>query len=233
MTIKLPNAIILQVAELSRSIQEQEHTDDIGKPLGELIATAAKFVPGAQHAAITIVGREGVQTVAATARYPMVLGKFRQHRGAGPCEAATWEHEVIRIDDVSVEERWRDYCRDIAGESPIRSVLSFRLFVEHHSMGLLTFYSDEPHAFDNESMEVGLVMATHSALAWNTLRRDEQFRSALASRDIIGQAKVMIMERFHVDAVQAFELLARLSQNTNTPVVDVARQIVNRRQANT
>jgi GAF domain-containing protein len=231
MTIELSNAIILKVAELSRSIQENQYSDGISKPLGELIATAAKSVPGAQHAAITIVGRDGVQTVVATARYPMVLGKFRQHHDAGPCDAATWTHEVIRIDDVSVEQRWRGYCRDIAGESPIRSILSFRLFVEHHSMGLLTFYSDQPHAFDNESMEIGLVMATHTALAWNTLRRDEQFRSALASRDVIGQAKGMIMERFQMDAVQAFQLLSRLSQNSNTPVVEIAYQIVNRQQA--
>jgi AmiR/NasT family two-component response regulator len=58
------------------------------------------------------------------------------------------------------------------------------------------------------------------------VRRDEQFRSALASRDIIGQAKGMIMERFKIDAVQAFELLKRLSQSSNTPLAVVARQLV-------
>jgi AmiR/NasT family two-component response regulator len=36
----------------------------------------------------------------------------------------------------------------------------------------------------------------------------------------------MIMERFKIDAVQAFELLKRLSQNSNTPLVVVARQLV-------
>ena len=34
------------------------------------------------------------------------------------------------------------------------------------------------------------------ALAWHMVRRDEQFRSALASRDVIGQAKGLLMERF-------------------------------------
>jgi AmiR/NasT family two-component response regulator len=58
------------------------------------------------------------------------------------------------------------------------------------------------------------------------VRRDEQFRSALASRDIIGQAKGMIMERFKVDAIQAFELLKRLSQSSNRPLAGVARQLV-------
>jgi transcriptional regulator with GAF, ATPase, and Fis domain len=225
-TANLHNAIVLQVAALTRNLQEQPFTDDIEKPLGKLVATAAKSVPGAEHAALTLVGRDGVQTVSATARYPKVLENFHRRRSAAPCDGVTWDQEVVRIDDVAAEQRWQDYCRDIADGSPIRSVMSFRLFTDRHGMGLLSFYSERPHAFDAESVEVGLIMATHTALAWNMLRRDQQFRSALASRDIIGQAKGMIMERFHVNAVQAFELLSRLSQNSNTPVTEVARQLV-------
>ena len=71
----------------------------------------------------------------------------------------------------------------------------------------------------------GLIFATHTALAWNMLRRDEQFRSALASRDVIGQAKGMLMERFGIDAVRAFDLLKRLSQDSNTPLHEVAERL--------
>jgi AmiR/NasT family two-component response regulator len=71
-----------------------------------------------------------------------------------------------------------------------------------------------------------LVFAAHSSVAWNSARRDEQFKNALASRDTIGQAKGMIMERYGVDAVQAFELLRKLSQDSNVPLIKVATQIV-------
>ncbi|HEY3996989.1 MAG TPA: ANTAR domain-containing protein, partial [Mycobacterium sp.] len=47
-----------------------------------------------------------------------------------------------------------------------------------------------------------------------------------ASRDIIGQAKGMIMERFTIDAIRAFELLKRLSQNSNTALAVVASRLV-------
>ena len=66
-------------------------------------------------------------------------------------------------------------------------------------------------------------------MAWNAARRDEQFKRALASRDIIGQAKGMIMERYGVDAVQAFELLRKLSQNSNVPLIQVATDLVVKR----
>ena len=58
------------------------------------------------------------------------------------------------------------------------------------------------------------------------MRRQEQFRAALASRDIIGQAKGILMERFHIDAGEAFELLTRLSQQSNTRVADIAAALI-------
>jgi AmiR/NasT family two-component response regulator len=58
------------------------------------------------------------------------------------------------------------------------------------------------------------------------MRRHDQFRSALASRDIIGQAKGVIMERFNLDAVEAFDLLTRLSQRSNTKLIDIARGLI-------
>jgi AmiR/NasT family two-component response regulator len=60
------------------------------------------------------------------------------------------------------------------------------------------------------------------------MRRHEQFRSALASRDLIGQAKGILMERFDLNAVTAFDLLRKLSQESNTKLVDVADRLVNR-----
>jgi hypothetical protein len=54
----------------------------------------------------------------------------------------------------------------------------------------------------------------------------EQLHRALESRDIIGQAKGMLMERFDVDAAAAFDLLVRLSQKSNTPLAVIARELV-------
>ena len=86
-------------------------------------------------------------------------------------------------------------------------------------------------AFDDDSVELGLVYAAHTSVAWNSMRREQQFRSALASRDVIGQAKGMLMERFNIDAVAAFQLLRRLSQESNTRLVDIAERLVATRPA--
>ncbi|WP_373280758.1 GAF and ANTAR domain-containing protein [Mycobacterium celatum] len=205
----------------------QQQSTDVDSVLQELTEGAARFVPGAQHAGITIATRDGkVRTASASGHYPALLDEIQQRHDQGPCLSAAWEQHTIRINDLAQEQRWASYCRDAVEETPIRSIMSFQLFADHHTMGALNFYSEQPNAFDDEAVELGLIMATHAALAWNLVRRDEQFRSALASRDLIGQAKGMIMERFNIDSVQAFELLKRLSQSSNTPLVAVARQLV-------
>jgi AmiR/NasT family two-component response regulator len=72
---------------------------------------------------------------------------------------------------------------------------------------------------------LGAVLATHAALAFAAVDTQGQFYSALASRDHIGQAKGILMERFDVDSVQAFGMLRKMSQDTNTPLRDVAKRM--------
>ncbi|GBE64733.1 transcriptional regulator [Mycobacterium sp. MFM001] len=225
MTAKDRSGLLLEVGELVQALQQQ--SADVDAVLTELTESAPRSIPGAQYAGITIATRNGkVRTAAATGPYPVLLDEIQQRHGEGPCLSAAWEQHTIRINDMAHEQRWPAYCRDALIKTPIRSILSFQLFADHQTMGALNVYADQPNVFDEDAVEQGLICATHTALAWNLCRRDEQFRSALASRDIIGQAKGMIMERFKIDAVQAFELLKRLSQSSNTPLVNVARQVV-------
>jgi transcriptional regulator with GAF, ATPase, and Fis domain len=200
--------------------------------LRDLTESALKTLPPAQYAGVTIASRDDeVRTAAAIGPYPVLLDKIQERHRAGPCLSAAWAQQVVRIDDVAAaHDRWPGFCRDVISETPIRSVMSFQLFADHHTMGALNFYAEQPDAFDDDATEVGVMLATHVALGWNLVRRDLQFRSALASRDIIGQAKGMVMERFTIDAEQAFELLKRLSQSSNTPVVTIARQLVEAEQ---
>lgn len=223
------NAHILEGAELLRELQQQPTDGDA--VVSELVESAVESLHGAQYGGISIASRNGkVQTAAAIGDYPAVLDEIQQRNCGGPCVSAAWENHVIRINDVAADQRWPGYCRDALEETPIRSILSFQLFADHNTMGALNFYAEQPNAFDDDAVELGLILATHVALAWTMVRRDRQFRSALASRDIIGQAKGMLMERFKVDAVQAFELLKRLSQSSNTPLVGLARQLVEAEQ---
>jgi ANTAR domain/GAF domain len=200
---------------------------EMPKALGELTVTAVQYVPGAQYAGITVTdGRGRIDTSSAIGRYPRLMDVIQQRHHEGPCLQAVRQHQTVRVDDLNTETRWPNYQRDALAQTPIRSVLSYSLSANHHALGALSFYAERPHAFDNESESLGFVYATHAALAWNASLRNIQFRDALASRDIIGQAKGMLMERHQINAEEAFDLLRRLSQESNTPVAELSRRLV-------
>jgi AmiR/NasT family two-component response regulator len=77
-----------------------------------------------------------------------------------------------------------------------------------------------------------VVLAAHAAAAILTSRQGGQLKSALSTRDCIGQAKRIIMERSGVDDVQAFEMLRRLSQDSNTRLIEVAKRVIDARGNN-
>lgn len=220
-----PAALHRRIADLARELHSW--SGDEGRVVtDELVAQAVKTIPGAQYAGLTVVSRKkDVATQASTHRYPRLLDEVQQRFSEGPCLVAAWEHHTVHVTDLDEEHRWPSYRHAALDLTPIRSILCFELFTTHQRLGALNVYADAPQAFDGESVDVGVVFATHAALAWDSARREENFRSALMSRDVIGQAKGILMERFHVDAVRAFELLKKLSQESNTALAEVARRV--------
>lgn len=206
----------------------QRHVEmDLESALLAVNATSVASVPGAKYAGLTVIGdHRQVSTLAATSPIARALDDVQCELGEGPCLSAAWSQHTIMIEDMETETRWPRYCAQALNRTPVRSILSFRLREEGHAVAALNFFAETAGVFDDESVELGLLYAAHTAVAWTMLRREEQFQSALASRDVIGQAKGMLMERFDIDAVAAFELLRKLSQDSNTKLVDVATRLV-------
>jgi transcriptional regulator with GAF, ATPase, and Fis domain len=216
----------LSVAELVRGLHNRPDTDS-DTVVAELAEHAAVEIPGAQYAGITLTrDAKHIDTPAATHHWPLLLDKIQQRHREGPCLTAAWDEKTIHVPDLETEERFPNYRRDALAETPIRSIMAFQMFIAGETVGALNVYAEQPGVFSGESRTLGLIIAAHTSVAWNAARRDEQFKRALSSRDIIGQAKGMIMERYGVDAVQAFELLRKLSQDSNVALIQVAKDLV-------
>lgn len=200
--------------------------------LADVVQSAARAVPGAQYAGLTLVDdKTGIHNVAATHPHAVTLDDVQRRVLDGPSLAAAKENCTVRVDDLTTDERWPAYRAGALELTPIRSIMSFEVSAGEHARGALNFFAERPGAFGDDAVELGLIFANHTAIAWGMSRRDEQFRSALSSRDEIGQAKGILMERFGVDAVRAFELLKRLSQDTNTPLHQIAQRVTTTRES--
>ncbi|MDT5237539.1 MAG: hypothetical protein QOF47_3526 [Mycobacterium sp.] len=220
----------LRIAEIVQQLHSRPDTDS-DTVIAELAEHAAVEIPGAEYAGVTITrNAKHIDTPAATHKWPILLDEIQQRHREGPCLTAAWEEKIIHVADLEADDRFPLYRQDGLDRTPIRSVMAFQMFIADERMGALNVYAEESHAFGQESRDIGLIFAAHSSVAWNSARRDEQFKRALASRDTIGQAKGMIMERYGVDAVQAFEVLRKLSQDSNVPLVQVATELVTKAQ---
>jgi hypothetical protein len=218
--------MFLQAAQLVADLH-QRASFDTPTLLRDLIEGAAQSVPGAQYAGITVTQkRRRNETAAATHRYPVMLDEIQSRHRQGPCLTAAALQDSVRIDDLDADDRWPLYREEALRQTPIRSILSLGMFREGGTTAALNFYAEPINAFDDGSVNLGVIFATHTALVWNMMRRDQQFRSALVSRDIIGQAKGRLMERFDIDAAEAFELLKQMSQGSNTPIAQIAQGVI-------
>ncbi|MBR7195280.1 GAF and ANTAR domain-containing protein [Gordonia sp. SCSIO 19800] len=215
--------IAAQLAELAQQSAAVHSLDEL---LLTVTTAAVKLITGVDAADVLVIDkRKTFRSHAPTNDLPVRLDELQQNTGQGPCVDAALGHTVVRADDLTQETRWPDFSPQ-AVEAGVQSLLSYKLYTGNGTLGALNLFGLRANAFDDNDEELGLMLATHCAVALNGIKQQEQFTSALASRDIIGQAKGMIMERFSLDAVEAFRLLTKLSQDNNIPVTTVAAQLV-------
>jgi GAF domain-containing protein len=188
-----------------------------------------ELVPGAEHSGVLLLGKgKEYETLAATSELMYDLDHLQVETGQGPCVEAAIDDLIVRTDDFEDEDRWPAYTNAVR-KIGLRSALSFKLYTAQRTAGALNIFSFKPSAFDAESEAIGSVLAAHAAAAIVASRQGEQLQSALSSRDLIGQAKGIIMERYNVDAIRAFDMLRELSQSGNVKLVDIAKQVIDTR----
>jgi GAF domain-containing protein len=189
-------------------------------------AEAVRLVDPARHAGVILaIGRRHLEVVAATSPVPQQLDELQQREGAGPCLDAARSQGVVRIEDVATDARWPSFAEQ-ATAAGVRSMLCLPLHVDTSLFGTLSLYADTPRAFKDITESVARVLAVLAAITLSESRGRANLERALESRDLIGQAKGIIMQARRVTADEAFALLVRRSQETNTKLLDVAEAVV-------
>ncbi len=211
-----------QLSELARELQEKQSLQDT---LSSIAQAAVDNVPGAQFAALTVVkDRREVRTAAWTDDLVRAADQAQYDTGHGPCLNSVYEEQTVRVVDMRTEQRWPGFAKR-AADLGVASMLSVQLYVTGDNLGALNLYSKVVEAFDDESEHVALLLGAHAAIAMAGAQQQEQLMQAMTTRDLIGQAKGILMERHRITADQAFTLLIRASQLANAKLRDVAENL--------
>lgn len=212
-----------QLGELARSMQDE---DDFEATLAIMVRAALELIPGAVEASISVAeARRTVHSHAPSSDLPATVDRLQEQYREGPCLDAAYEEKVVRVSDFRSEGRWPDFA-PAAAEAGAKSLLAFQLYINGEDLGALNVYGAEAGVFTAEAEEIGALVAAHAAVAFADAQQIAQLNEALATRDLIGQAKGILMERFKITAHQAFLVLTAASSKANIKLREVAEQLV-------
>ncbi len=208
-----------------------ESDDSLNSTLNTIVELAVGTLPGCDSAAVTLIMNGGPGTAAASDEHALEIDKIQYETGEGPCVQATRTGEFLQIKAVSEETRWPEFCKR-AAQKGFGSNLSFPL-KSNGSAGALNVYANTEHAFGDLEIALGQIYADQASIALRNAHTysaaralANQLNEALESRDLIGQAKGIIMERERVPDDEAFAMLVTISQNSNIKLRDVAKRLV-------
>lgn len=206
--------------------------------LRRIVALSVATVDGCSGAGISFVQGDEIVTPVWTEPKVLEVDTMQYTTGQGPCLDAIAHREVLYADDLLTDPRWPRFG-PMAAQAGMRSLLSFCLFGEA-TLGALNLYSRLPRAFGATGRAEALIFATHAGVALAAaveleqanealaveIKRLRDLHGALASREVIGQAEGILMQRELITPDQAFDLLRRASQLLNVKLREVAQYVV-------
>ncbi|WP_410675912.1 ANTAR domain-containing protein [Amycolatopsis sp. cmx-4-68] len=222
-----------QLAALTRILLD---ATSVSQALQHVVAATTVVVPHARLVSITLRDPGGryftpieIPDIAAD------LDDVQYRTGSGPClDAAHPDGPAYSLDqDLSRTSAWPQFAA-VATAHGLGAVLSTALLPARRAglSGALNIYAHRDGITETDRHRA-LLLATHASLALQHARGAEiahlertHLHRAIASRDVIGQAKGILMARQGIDADAAFHLLRRTSQDLNVKLADIAATLV-------
>jgi GAF domain-containing protein len=213
-------AFAAALTELSLTVQAGDFD-----PLTVITEGAVDLVPGTEFSALVVPAGPGRLEARATCgpMTPEVIG-LQDRVGQGPCLEAVGQFETVWVHDLATESRWPLFTPG-ARELGVGSMMCTPLVAGDRILGSLSLAACRPNAFDSESQAMAALFAAHATIALASQEWRRNLTTALSSRDVIGQAKGILMERYRVTPDAAFALLVKASQHTHTKLRTLSEEL--------
>jgi GAF domain-containing protein len=220
-------------AELGRIKLSETDVDGVLHTIAEL---ARRTIPGTDEVSVTLIRGKGATTAAFTGDLARDLDEVQYRKGNGPCLDAAASGASLSLPDMAAESRWPDWAAR-ALRVGVNSSLSIGLPIHETVSGALNVYATKPDNFDQDAIILAQTFAGYAAVALAnahlydvTATLAQHMQAAMEHRAVIEQAKGIIMGERRCTADQAFQILSKLSQDTNRKLREVAAALVARAQ---
>jgi hypothetical protein len=223
------------ISDLTESLSEIAgvlfSAGSVTNTLAQVVALAVHTIEGCDFAGLFVIESGIVVTPVATDPIVEVIDTLQHQTAEGPCLDAITQASMVYAEDLVSDVRWPRFGPR-AAEAGIRSALALPL-AANGTEGAVNLYAHYPAAFGVVDRAKGAILSSLASVAVTAARsmEDEERRidnlhSALSSREVIGQAQGILMERERIAADQAFDVLRRASQYLNIKLREVAQSLV-------
>ncbi len=219
--------LVIALRSAARAMTQRRSIRDLEQTLQEIVSSAVETIPGVDAGSISMTQHGRVET-----RYPTsdAIRKLDETQGElreGPCITAIDDPPpsgiLVARDFAGADaERWPHFAPR-AVDAGYRALMSTQLSSNGGVRAALNLYSEGPDAFDEHAQTVAGLFGVQASLLLYGSDTAMHLQRAVDSRDLIGQAKGIVMERFKIDDEAAFQMLVRTSQDTNIKLTAVAQ----------
>lgn len=226
------------VDELTTSFERLSNLlDDVGeleRVLQCLVECAVRIVPDAEMGSVTLLRDGKADTVAATDHRIREIDSAQYDLDDGPCLLSVRDQVVQNLGRDDLRRRWPALSDAVAAHG-IGSVIAAPLTLDGRVTGSFNLYSTEDDGFRTldesllEAFTTAAMTALRQAQRYDGARRSvRQLEAALHSRASIDHAIGAVMALHGVGPESAFDLIVKTSQQSNTKLRDVAKQLLDR-----
>ncbi|GAA1093789.1 hypothetical protein GCM10009629_41960 [Pseudonocardia alni] len=221
--------IVVALRHAARELTRRRDITDLEQTLGRIVISAVATVPGIDAGSISMTRRGQIETRQPTSETIGRLDSLQSALHEGPCITAIEgppESGVVIAHDFAapeVAERWPRFAPH-AVAAGYRALISTQISVDSPGgpRGALNLYSTSPNTIDEHTRTIAGLFGVQAALLLYGSDTAAHLNRAVDNRDLIGQAKGVLMERFKADDTTAFHMLVKASQDTNLKLTTVA-----------
>ena len=211
-------------------------SESVETTLTRVASLSVATIPSCDFAGISLVEPDGIRTVGHTTELVKEIDEIQYSTGEGPCLSAikgpNEGRTTYEIESMEEDETWPTFSA-AARERGLASLLAFTLLYQEQALGSLNLYATKPHAFGAGDRSLGAIFAANAAVALANAqtieiarRRMDQLLEGYSARDVIGQAKGILMEREKCSEEEAFQLLRGASSRLHKKLREIAKDVI-------
>jgi len=228
----MPSALSAELLTAFRNMAQVIYAGDSYESVYDALCnTAVELIDGCDHASLMVQRSGRIFTAAASDDVAKHIDDLERELGEGPCLEAIDESEEDQhlCSDLTTGSQWPRLAARILAETDVKGMAGFRLHQDGRKVAALNVFSDTAGGLDGAALDQASMLSAFASVTLAALDRGEEastLRRGLESNREIGKAIGLLMAMHKIGDDQAFEMLAKVSQEMNIKVADVAAQVI-------